>query len=240
MGLWIGTQVSLATAGAFGSQFALSFPLVGAMVVLPVLAVAAGAWASPRSRSALIALPMPLLIGLNFSRIFGAFFLLLAADGRMGGPFPFSAGWGDIITGVVALPLAILAARRSISPAAIWAWNVFGLLDLVAAVVLGTISFNGGLGQLIVAGAGSNEIQFLPWSLIPTVLVPFYLIVHGIIFAQLRREVTVSCPSNGLEQGRLPVGAFRPEGAASVAPFASCLSQLRYAATPGWVGKSFG
>ena len=25
----------------------------------------------------------------------------------------------------------------------------------------------------------------LPWSLIPTVLVPMYLIVHGIIFAKL-------------------------------------------------------
>jgi len=29
-------------------------------------------------------------------------------------------------------------------------------------------------------------VQLLPWSLIPTVLVPFYLITHGIVFAQLR------------------------------------------------------
>ena len=28
-------------------------------------------------------------------------------------------------------------------------------------------------------------VQLLPWSLIPTVLVPFYLITHGIIFSQL-------------------------------------------------------
>jgi len=28
-------------------------------------------------------------------------------------------------------------------------------------------------------------VQVLPWSLIPTVLVPMYLIVHGIIFAKL-------------------------------------------------------
>jgi hypothetical protein len=27
----------------------------------------------------------------------------------------------------------------------------------------------------------------LPWSLIPTVLVPMFLIVHGVIFAQLAR-----------------------------------------------------
>jgi hypothetical protein len=30
-------------------------------------------------------------------------------------------------------------------------------------------------------------VQGLPWSFIPTVLVPFYLIVHGILFVQLRR-----------------------------------------------------
>jgi hypothetical protein len=39
--------------------------------------------------------PPPLLIGLNAGRVFGVFFLLLAATGRMGGPFPFSAGWGE-------------------------------------------------------------------------------------------------------------------------------------------------
>jgi hypothetical protein len=195
IGLWIGLQVSLATAGAFGSPLALAFPLVGLMVALPVLAVAVGASASSQFRSRLMALPLPLLLGLNTGRVFGVFFLLLAATGRMGGPFPFSAGWGDVITGALALPLAILVARRSVGVAAASAWNAFGLLDLVAAIVLGTISFNGSVAQLIVAGTGSNEIQHLPWALIPTVLVPFYLILHGIIFAQLRREARLSAPA---------------------------------------------
>jgi hypothetical protein len=55
IGLWIGLQVSLATAGAFGSQLALAFPLVGFMVALPVLAVGVGAWANPQLRSRLLA-----------------------------------------------------------------------------------------------------------------------------------------------------------------------------------------
>jgi cytochrome bd-type quinol oxidase subunit 2 len=65
-------------------------------------------------------------------------------------------------------------------------WNWFGTLDLFAAVALGVTSANGSPLQLIHAGAGSEAIQSLPWSLVPTVLVPFYLIMHGIIFAQLR------------------------------------------------------
>ena len=31
--------------------------------------------------------------------------LKLAAEGRLTGPFPYSAAWGDIITGVVAVPM---------------------------------------------------------------------------------------------------------------------------------------
>ena len=41
--------------------------------------------------------------------------------------------------------------------------------------------------QIFTGGPGSTAVQHMPWLLIPTVLVPFYLITHGIIFAQLRR-----------------------------------------------------
>ncbi|CAN7260021.1 hypothetical protein LJR231_001137 [Phyllobacterium sp. LjRoot231] len=186
-GLWIGAQVSLAAAGAFGGALGLQVPLIGVMVVLPVVVVAIAWQVLPAVRSALLAVPLPLLIGLNISRVFGAFFLFLAAAGRLDGPFPISAGWGDVITGVVALPLSIAVARRGTGmSSSIYAWNVFGLVDLLLAVGLGTISFNGFILQLIESGVGSDAIQTLPWSMIPTVLVPFYLIVHGIIFAQLR------------------------------------------------------
>ena len=108
--------------------------------------------------------------------------------------FPQSAGWGDIVTGAAALPLAFLAAR-GISRQAVHAWNFFGTADLVAAVTLGVLSANGSTFQMIEAGAGSDAVANLPWSLIPTVLVPFYLITHGIIFAQLRRERTRLAPA---------------------------------------------
>ena len=186
IGLWIGLQVALATAGAFAGEFSRTFPLIGVMLATPLIAIAIAAAMSPNVRSTLLELPQPLLIGFNASRVLGVFFLLLAADGRLGGPFPQSAGWGDIITGVVALPLALIAARRP-APNAIFWWNAFGAADLVVAVTLGTLSANDSALQAIEAGAGSDAIQGLPWSLIPTVLVPFYLLTHGVIFAQLRR-----------------------------------------------------
>ena len=187
-GIWTGLQLSLYEAGAFQAPFTLEAPLVGAMVATPLIVAGIAAAISGRVRTTLLALPMPLLIGLNSMRIFGGFFLLLAAAGRLDGPFPYSAGWGDVITSVLAVPLAIAAARGSANPSSVWWWNLFGTVDLVAAITLGTLSSNGSALQVIFAGEGSAAVQHMPWLLIPTVLVPFWLIAHGIIFAQLRQR----------------------------------------------------
>jgi hypothetical protein len=106
--------------------------------------------------------------------------------GRLSGPFPYSAGWGDVITGAFAVPVALLAKRAlSRSGLLIAAWNLFGALDLFAAVTLGITSAQGSPLQLIHAGVGSEAMQYLPYSLVPTVLVPFYLITHAVVAAQL-------------------------------------------------------
>ncbi|WP_065753980.1 hypothetical protein [Bradyrhizobium paxllaeri] len=183
-GLWTGLAAALAGANLFLGSNPLGPPTIGTVITLPLIATAVAAWISPSVRATLLGMPMPFLIGLNIWRVGGGFFLLLAAEGRLGGPFPTSAGWGDIITGVLALPVAWLALRSQ-GRALVWTWNAFGMLDLVAAIMLGVISANGSPLQMIHAGDGSEAVQVLPWSLIPTVLVPMYLIVHGIIFAKL-------------------------------------------------------
>jgi hypothetical protein len=159
----------------------------------PLLIVGALALKSPRMRSTLMAIPMPLLIGVNALRVLGVLFLFLAAVGRLSGPFPYSAGLGDIITGAFAIPLALSVARSQELPArAIVRWNIFGTLDLFVAVALGITSAAGSPLQLIHAGVGSEAMQNLPFCLVPTVLVPFYLITHAIIAAQLRARRTAA------------------------------------------------
>ena len=136
-----------------------------------------------------IALPVQLLVGLNIMRALGAFFLLLAAQNRLSGPFPQSAGWGDVIVGLTAIPLTLAIVRHGIGSnrGALFAWNLFGTLDLVLAVTLGVISAPGSPLQLLGGTIGSTAVWMLPWSDIPTLLVPFYLVTHGIIFAHLMR-----------------------------------------------------
>ena len=106
-------------------------------------------------------------------------------EGRLAGPFPYSAGWGDIITGVFAVPLLFVAVERN--AVAVAAWNYFGTADLVLAIFFGITSSDGAALQLFFYPPGSQAMQNLPWSFVPTVLVPLYLIIHATIWAQLRR-----------------------------------------------------
>src|SRR4029450_8181446 len=102
----------------------------------------AASWAG--AREAMWSMPMPVMIALNIVRIFAVLFLMLAAEGRLSGPFPYSAAWGDIITGIVAVPVLWLlkdgVARHT---TAVAAWNLFGTADLVLAIAFGITSSEG-------------------------------------------------------------------------------------------------
>jgi hypothetical protein len=184
IGVWIG--LAAAVAGAGWLPISRPVPVVGLFVVVPLL-VAALATTWPAVRTAMLSIPMSVMVALNIVRVFAVLFLLLAAEGRLTGPFPYSAAWGDIITGVLAVPVLWLlkdgAARHS---AAIWTWNLLGTADLVLAIGFGITSAEGSPLQLF-RGPGSEAMQHAPWSFVPTVLVPIWLILHAIIAVQLRR-----------------------------------------------------
>ena len=184
IGVWIG--LAAATAGAGWLTISRPVPVVGLFVAVPLLAAAlATAW--PATRNAMLSIPMPVMVALNIVRVFAVLFLLLAAEGRLTGPFPYSAAWGDIITGVIAVPvLWLLKEGGARYTTAIAAWNLFGAADLVLAIAFGITSAEGSPLQLF-AGPGSEAMQHAPWSFVPTVLVPVWLILHAIIALQLHR-----------------------------------------------------
>jgi hypothetical protein len=211
-GGWVGLASGLGAAGRFAFTPDQPVPLVGVMFAAPLLIVGGLAIWSPRVRSTMLAIPMPLLIGLNALRMLGVLFLLLAALGRLSGPFPYSAGLGDIITGAFALTLALRIGRSQKLPfSAIARWNIFGAVDLFAAVALGITSAAGSPIQLIHAGVGSEAMQHLPFCLIPSVLVPFYLITHAIIAAQLRTRQTATADGEAEGHSHSMVAGGFPE-----------------------------
>ena len=209
VGGWIGVAVAVPAAGVLDGARAGPLALL-ALFATPLIAVSLLAAFSPAFRAALLGLPMPLLIGLNVIRIVGVLMVVAAATGELAGPFPYSAGWGDFITGVFALPVAWLAARTMKSGGWVAAWNAFGMLDLIVAVLLGMTSANGSPVQLIHAGVGSAAMTTLPWSLIPTVLVPYFLFSHALVFAQLRvRARSVGTARRQVVPPNVQMGAAR-------------------------------
>ncbi len=177
-GLWTGVVVAVTIGNANGLLVLFPVPLVATALLAAFV---------PRFRAALMDISPPLIIGLNVVRVIGVSFLLLAAAGRLSGPFPYFAGIGDIITGLFALPAASLAQRSGVRNARVLAWNAFGLLDLVVAATLGVASSPGRL-EVIYAGVGSAAIRTLPWSLIVFGLVPWFFIGHILVFAHARTE----------------------------------------------------
>jgi hypothetical protein len=194
IGAWIALVILVVGSGAVkDSPF-----VVPVFFALPLVAAGLAA-ASTAGRSAMMAIPMPLIIALNTWRVLGVFMVLAAFAGTMSGPFPYSAGIGDIITGIFAIPAARIAAKNP-RDIRVLEWNIFGALDLIAAVFLGMTSINGGPFQLIHAGVGSSQITTLPWALIPLVLVPTYLVGHAIVFAHMRAAPVTSATQASLAQ----------------------------------------
>lgn len=186
VGLWLGVLVAAGALGWFSAGTTGPVPTVG----IPLFAVlAAGLIAyfrAPRFRERVLQIRLPVLIAANIGRVLGAFFLILYGVGRLPAPFAQSAGWGDVIVGAVALPLAAMAAAGSVRPVWIAAWNVFGMLDLITAVTLGVISVPGTPLNVLAVGPSAATLTRLPWVLVPTFLVPVYFLVHLLILRQLR------------------------------------------------------
>lgn len=176
-GAWLGLIAAL-TAGGYTNDLAVFGAVFATSLIL-----ASFVWRDVTSRT---------IVALNTLRVLGVMFLLLAYAGELGGPFPYFAGIGDIITGVVALHLALRMRDDGSHDARLLAWNAFGIADLVVAIALGATSANGSILQLIHSGAGSAAISRLPWSLIPLLLVPVFLTGHITIIARaasVRRAV---------------------------------------------------
>jgi hypothetical protein len=178
---WFIVAAVLAIAGAFASPALPVGVAVGIAVFAPVIAGSTIVW---RTRGH--GVPLTRLVAVHVGRILGVAFLLLYAAGRLPYTFAHSAGWGDIATGVLAIPVVWAIHHRVPG----WrgftaAWNLLGLVDLLAAVTLGVGSAPGSLVRFVHEAPGSGAITSFPWVLIPAFFVPLFLLTHVAIFAEL-------------------------------------------------------
>ncbi len=148
-----------------------------------IFAVAAAALAiawvfSTGFRRAMLSIPLQTLVGLNVLRVLGVFFVLKYFAHELGAPFAPVAGLGDTVTGLVAIPLALSIARGSFSNSSVVWWNAFGALDLFTALALGALSQDGVPFRVFFGEPGLSAMTQLPSVIVPTILVPIYLLIH--------------------------------------------------------------
>ena len=163
-------------------------PLLAIFALGSFAAALLGFGLSPALRRAVEAASLPAVIGVQFYRALGVLFIILLAQGQLPAHFAAPAGWGDIFVGLTAPLVALALIRRTAGARALAvAWNLFGLLDLVVAVGMGT----GVLAPYLMPELGSRvpsaaAMGVFPLILVPTFAVPLSVILHVTALARLR------------------------------------------------------
>jgi hypothetical protein len=132
---------------------------------------------SPTFSRIVAAVPQHWLIGIQVFRILGSVWLVRHFAGGLPGLFALPAGIGDVATGLLAsfVAYAWYTGKPYARTAAI-AWNLFGMADLVNAVVLGTLTNAGGI--------------VFPLVLIPAYGVPRAFLIHSYSLIGLLRKTS--------------------------------------------------
>jgi hypothetical protein len=187
--VWLAIVWNLAINGAFQPPV----PGVARLPKLPIAIFAPviiGLFVVLRSKTIgvfLDATPASWLIALQVYRVFGGIFLVNWIHGTVAGVFAVPAGIGDALTGIMALPVALLLASGTArGRSAAMAWNIFGLLDFAVAITLGTLSVPGPL-QIFGLDIPASLAGTYPTVLIPAFAVPSSILLHALSIRQLRR-----------------------------------------------------
>jgi hypothetical protein len=186
---WLLLVASLGAAGAFvGPPGRPPLPMaIG--VAAPLVFFFAWLRLSQSFREFVLSLDLRLIVSMQAWRWAGLGFLSLYAHNVLPAVFALPAGLGDMAIGVTA-PWIMLALVRQPGFAARGAfirWNLLGILDLVIALSIGTLSAffaTGAPGEI-----STTPLATLPLLLIPAFLVPFFLMLHTAALMQSRRLV---------------------------------------------------
>src|SRR5215475_3261739 len=172
--VWLFSVMLLAANGTFRSD-APRIPVA----LMTTLAAGYLLLLSRTFRSIISGIPQHWLIAIQTFRILGGVFLVRYFQGELSGLFAIPAGVGDVLTGLLAPLVAYwwVAGKPYARTAAI-AWNLFGMADMVNAVVLGALT-----------GGGGGGIVF-PIVLIPIYAVPRALLVHSYSLIGLLRNTS--------------------------------------------------
>ncbi|AYL94358.1 hypothetical protein HYN43_003175 [Mucilaginibacter celer] len=132
------------------------------------------------------AITMESLITLHVFRIIGIFFILLYIYDLLPAGFAFSAGLGDIITAVLAYPVAVIYAKgKSWRIPVVYAWNIIGIFDVVNLLIIAVIILK---SKLSPGEVGLREIDLFPFSYFAAFAPAVLIFLHVAVFNKLNQR----------------------------------------------------
>ena len=205
IGWFVGAYL-LAKEEFFVRMSGIFLPNIG-LLFIPLLIGIIALSSSVTLRILVTHLSQPGLICVQITRVLGAAFLLLYAQGLMPGAFAFPAGIGDIIVGVTAPIVAYLLFRKKpYSRALAICWNILGFVELVLAIFLGF--FTSPTPYQFLALQQPNTLLFaFPLALVPAFAVPLSLLLH-IFSLKVLMKNTWSGKNNKKSQSQQSCGVF--------------------------------
>ncbi|MDH3979812.1 MAG: hypothetical protein OEU91_04785 [Gammaproteobacteria bacterium] len=182
---WLLGAVLLSASGLLAHGDGLLRLLMPAMILLPIAVFAIAYRGNEAFRTRVLSIDTGILVILHSWRMVGMGFLFLYAHNILPGLFAWLAGMGDMLAAAGAMVIGTaLLKGKTVSRQALWSWNTFGLLDFIVAVVVGTSLRSIYLGGTV----NTDAMALLPLSLVPTIIVPLYIITHVVIYLQLRNN----------------------------------------------------
>lgn len=188
---WFLLVASLAAVGAFVGRPGTPPIPIAIGVGAPLIAFFAWLRLSPIFREFVLSLDLRFIAGIQAWRWAGLGFLSLYAHNILPAIFALPAGLGDMAVGFAAPWMILGLVRRPdfAGSAAFRRWNALGIVDLIAAVSLGTLSATlstGAPGEISTA-----PMATLPLVLIPAFLVPLFLMLHTAALLQSRQMIRI-------------------------------------------------
>jgi hypothetical protein len=126
------------------------------------------------------------LITIHVFRFVGVFFIILYCYHLLPAELAFSAGMGDIITALLAWPVAKWGSKgKSWSIKVVYAWNIFGIMDIVTLLVIVGIAVK----KSIISGGDEylREMTTFPFVWFPAFAPATILFLHTAIFRKLQQ-----------------------------------------------------
>jgi hypothetical protein len=178
----------VAIADVFKASLTVKFPALPLAVVLPLLLAFLLLSRSATARRLIDAVPLWSLVALQVYRLVGAEFIALWTRGELPPVFALPAGLGDILTGALAVPVAIAAARDPArARSSVLIWNAIGILDFIVAMGTGFLSSPGKF-QVLALDQPNLLGSVYPLVMIPAFLVPLSFVLHGLCLWKLSRS----------------------------------------------------